>query len=192
MRGAFGLVSLLVVAAIGCWLFVTYNKPVLDAGRKSHDEAAQISGRENDGTPIGQTFVTDPEDKGGHLNDLLVKSVAPGGAMETYFGLKAGDQVTAIGSMTVRDLNDDSGLARAMMEESYQRRQPLVVLRNGTQLTLPADPNAPAPSPSPTPAPSAAPAPVATPASTAPPATQPKRRGIYDQLDLIRQPQQDQ
>ncbi|MDB5358543.1 MAG: hypothetical protein JWN24_4996 [Phycisphaerales bacterium] len=183
MRGAFGLVSLLVVAAIGCWLFVTYNKPVLDTGRKAHDEASQIAGRENDGTPIGQTYDTTPEDKGGHLNDLLVKRVDAGGAMEKHFGLKVGDQVITIGSINVRD-NNDADLARAMMDEAYQRQQELVVLRNGQQITLPMQAGAPAvPATSPsaqTPAASASPAPTT---QAAPP---PHRGNIRDQLDLIR------
>jgi hypothetical protein len=190
MRGAFGLVSLLVAVAIGFWLFTKNADNTLKSSKGARDEAQQISGRGADGTPAGETITTEPEDKGGNLNDLLVKSLVPGGAMESYYGLKVGDQITQIGNYDVR-ANNDVEMARGMLvQEGYEKHQPLTVLRNSQAITLPAQAGAP-----PLPAPSAStqapvsPAPAAPASQAAPP---PTRRGLQDQLDLIRRPQQDQ
>ncbi|MDB5173026.1 MAG: hypothetical protein JWO87_660 [Phycisphaerales bacterium] len=183
MRGAFGLVSLLVVIGIMCYVFVLYNKPVIETGKKAHDEAAQIAGRTSDGTPFGETFKRTPEDKGGRLNDIAVTGIVPGSPMETYYGMKNGDQVVTIGEMNVRDLNNDSGLAEALLTDAYRLHQQLVILRGGQQLTLPAQPGAPA-APAASPSAQAPGAPTSLPAAA--PSAPPARRGLQDQLDLIR------
>lgn len=141
MRAGFGLLSLLIVAGLVFYLtFGTkshpgYDAAVLEQGKTAREEAAQVSGRTDDSTPISETIQLDEVDAGGQFRRLKVLSVRPSTPMDTIYGLKVGDEIVKVGDMGVSD-NNDAGLAKALVYEAYGRNEPLVVLRNDQQITL--------------------------------------------------------
>jgi hypothetical protein len=66
-----------------------------------------------------------------------VSALDANGPMSTYFGLKVGDQITQVGPLEVSGMND-AGLAKAEVDEAYQKMMPLVISRNGQKMKLPA------------------------------------------------------
>lgn len=151
MRAIFGLVSLLVVVAIMAYLFSIYDIPVAKQGKIAQQQAQQLSGHDQDGTPAGQTITLDADYRNNKLSDLVVKSVVPGGAMDRFYGFQAGDKILTIGNYDV-DTNDDFELAKAnLVQEGFEKGMPVTVIRNGQKLQLP-QPNRPAPAAAPTPA----------------------------------------
>ncbi len=192
MRMAFGLISVLVTIGI----IILIMSMMLDsttgsipAGIRAQDEARQISGHGEDGQAATQSAHLVSDTSGGKLRGLTVKRVIPGGAYDTYFGLMPGDTIVEIeqsGSMMkVNDIsNGDSGLAKALVSDSYARNQRIIVEREGQRLTLPLQPGAvvaAAPG-APTTAPAAPAAPPA--AADAPPDD---RNPLVRQLDKIRE-----
>ena len=168
MRYAFGLVGLLVTVALIVWLMSISTGPTLRKGSQAKQQASQIAGRTEDGRPIGDTIKLEPQLRDGRLESIQVKSIEAGGAMQQYYGLQIGDEIIQVGSLDMETLSDP-GMAIASIQEGPQRQSELIVLRNGQRLTLPQQSTAPA----------------ANQLTTPPPA----RKGIQDQLDLIRTPQ---
>jgi hypothetical protein len=175
MRMLFGLTGLLVTIGVIVVLMssrLDYDREAIRAGRTATDQAQQFSGRDTDGQPITRTVDLQPEHAGGRLQGLRVHSVTPGGGMQTHYGLQPGDLIERVGTqggtlMNVREFGDDE-MARLQVFEAYRYQQPLVVNRNGQQLTLP----------QPAAQPFAAP--------DAPPVDQ--RDSLQRQLDLIQRP----
>jgi len=137
MRMAFGLVGLLVTLGVIIMIMHTYTLPAAQQAIKTKQ---RVESQFGSNTPEGMedaknSIVLDDVTRGGHFTGLLVKSVTPGGPMATDFGLAAGDTITAIGGMRLRD-NDDPELARAQLFEAKMRRQPLTVTRAGADLQL--------------------------------------------------------
>jgi hypothetical protein len=141
MRAGFGLLSLLIVAALCMYLtFGTkahpgYDATVLEKGRVAAREASQLSGRTEDQVPIANTFKLEEVDSGGQFRRVKVVSVDPGTPMATIYGLKPGDEITKVGDLGVAD-NNDFGLAEANIQEAYQRNEAMTILRDGEQMTL--------------------------------------------------------
>ncbi|HEX4796759.1 MAG TPA: hypothetical protein VH370_23405 [Humisphaera sp.] len=147
MRGAFGLVSLLVVGAIIALLFAKYSIPAAQEGKKAQDQVRQYSGRDDDGTPAERTIKLDAEPGSGPLKDLVVLSVTPGGGMEKFYGLRAGDKITAIGDVDVATLlagGNDPDFGREMLaQEGFSKKKPITVIRDGQTMQLPSASGAP-------------------------------------------------
>jgi S1-C subfamily serine protease len=139
MRGIFGLVSLLVVVAIMAVMFKTYSIPVAKRGKKVQDQVRQLSGRSEDNTPADRSIKPDAEPGGGPLKDMVVLEVTAGGAMDKYYGLQVGDKITAINGTDIRSLsNDDFEMAKAqLVQEGFEKRAPITVIRNGDTMQLP-------------------------------------------------------
>ena len=135
MRYMFGLVSLLVVVAIIAYM-MSMQSSSLKTAAHTRDETKKMAGYDEDGTRAMDTITLDTADAGGKTVAILVADIKKDGAFERHFGLKKGDKITEIGGQRVRDINDGE-LAKAMVQESYQRNQQLVVERNGKKLTLP-------------------------------------------------------
>lgn len=180
MRGMFGLVALLVTLGVVLMIFKMVEAPTLERGKQTHDEAQQMSGRGQDGRAAMDSFKTEPQQQGSRLTSLLVTDVTPQGAVEEYYGLKKGDQITAVGGqagvMKIGEAsNDDPEMAKMKVQEAFQGKSPIVVLRGGKKLTLPEPPGGQA---------------VAAPAPGAPaaqPQQQPKPPGnVYDQVNNIK------
>jgi hypothetical protein len=185
---AFGLVSLLVVLGICMLIFRQVEFPVLQKGHDAQNQAAQISGRDENGMPAMSSYTAQAHERaGGHMDGITIKTVIPGGPMQAYYGLAPGDVVVKIGEMRVPDIGvqDDYEMAKAQLDEAYQRMKTLTVVRNKTELVLPL----PAPATPATPAPAPAVS-SATPASSTPapstPATPPDN-SIGGQLRGIEQ-----
>jgi hypothetical protein len=142
---AFGFVSLLVTLGIIILVMSmmldkqTGSTPVAIAAR---EEAKQIAGVGQDGEAATQSAFFEEGQTGGKFSKLTVRHVVRGGAYDTYFGLKPGDEVVEIeqsGSMMrVNDIsNGDPDLARALISDAYARQQHIIVNRAGQRLTLP-------------------------------------------------------
>ena len=167
MRMAFGLVSLLVVIGIAALIFHSVEYSEIKSGEKAQDQARQISGHGEDGRDAMSSFQTQGKLRNGNLDALTVTSVRPGGALADY-GLQTGDEIISVDGMKVGDIsNNDAETAKAMVvQKGFSGNLPIVVMRSGKQLTLPADKNA-----------------VNAPAGTTPPAAnQPARNAVQDQL----------
>ena len=135
MRYAFGLVSLLVVVAIIAYM-MSMQAPALKTAAKARTDTKKMAGYDEDGSRAMDSITLDTADSGGKTVAILVADVKPEGAFARHFGLKKGDKIVEVGGQRVRDMNDGE-LAKAMVQESYQRNQQLVVERNGKKLTLP-------------------------------------------------------
>ena len=148
MRGAgFGLLGLLVVACI--IFFVSYGPiskqapngvvgQTLEKGKLAREQANQISGRDEDGTPVSESIKTEEQDVGGQFRRIKVVSLVPGGAFERAYKLKANDEISEIGGLPV-DMNNNYDLAQSLLMQSIQENKPLTVLRDGQKLTLTPD-----------------------------------------------------
>jgi membrane-associated protease RseP (regulator of RpoE activity) len=145
MRAGIGLLSLLLAVAI--ILMVMFSGPhggyvptVINTGQTARQQANQISGRDENGMPVKDSIVLEEDSSGGQLRGMVVKSVVSTGPMATAYGLKAGDEIVQVWGLRVRDQNDP-GMVKAQIYESYGRNQPLVIQRDGQELTL--TPNSP-------------------------------------------------
>lgn len=139
MRMAFGLVSLLIVLAICLLIFRTFEAPMLESGNAAQKQAQQLSGRDENGVPVMDSYKAQQHSTGSKIDGITITDLVPGGPMQTYYGLQKGDIVTDIGELSVTTLADPGGysMAKSMLDEAYQKQQSLVVNRNGTKLTLP-------------------------------------------------------
>ncbi len=173
MRAIFGLVSLLVVMGIIVYLFSIYSIPMAKTGKKAQIEVRQMSGHDEDGTPADRTVTLEPDQSGNKLRGMTVTSVVPGGAMDRFYGFQTGDKIVAIGDAEVSALsNDDFEMAKAMLlQEGYEKKKPVIVIRNGQRLELPGT-AVPLPS-------------SAQPASSSNPPSDSSSHSIADQLKAI-------
>jgi hypothetical protein len=180
MRAGIGLVGILLGVGLMVYLFSQSELPKIKEGERIKDEARQYSGRSQDDTPATESFATEPQMKGSKLAALQVTAVTPGGAMDTYYGLKPGDEIVAIGDSPIDALsNNDDQLAKAMVvQEGYQKKAALMVRRAGQRLKLPLPAAAAA-------AAAGAPASPAPASPDAPAPQPPKERGIQGQLQDI-------
>ena len=137
MRAMFGLVGLLVTVAVVMWIFSKTSIPTAKEGLKAQDQARQISGRGEDGVSAVDSFKIEPEFRGSELQGLNVTSVTPGGALASY-GLQKGDRILEINGNKVAVVsNNDPETAKALVHDAFRGSQPIIVLRNGVQVTLP-------------------------------------------------------
>ena len=163
MRMAFGLIGLLVAIGVVVMIMNTVLKKeqtVISVGNEAREEVKQIGGYSEDMTPAANSAtIEQKQSESGKLESLVVKDVVTGGALEKYFGLKAGDVIIEVNGMKVSETpGSDAELSKAWLIEAYQKKQPIVVVRDQKRVTLPQA--------------GAAPTPAATPAAgTAPPST---------------------
>lgn len=198
MRMAFGLASLLVTVAIMVYVWSFYTQGVSNSAAQVRPVAEQIAGVESGDLSghVSDHMKLTEYAPGGKLQAITVTRLDSGSSMQSYYGLRQGDQIIEVGPMKVREI--DAGLAIAMVQEAYQRQQPLVVVRDGrTTLSLPqpkpaavpyavpAQPQAAKPPP-PAAAPNQPPATPATPAAPAQAPVQPPVNPLHRQLDAIR------
>lgn len=154
MRMAFGLAGLLVTIGVIAWIMKSVYLPDTQASIHAQQHAQQvvdqISGKDENGTPIEQTYNLYAEERNdGKLQDFQVTQINPGSPMETTFGLKANDViVAAVDGHTVRtDMNgmSDEESARLAIRDAYTTGGKLVVQRGDQQLTLPVEKAQPKP-----------------------------------------------
>ena len=142
MRGAFGLVSLLLCIAIMAYVWSMHTSEVSRSSKEARQKAQQISGRDEDGKPALDSILTMPETVRGKFQ-LNVTRVDPGGAFDKVYGLRVGDRITVAGQFPL-DMYNDEATARSMLLMAYQSAvagptEPgarLTVIRNGKEMTL--------------------------------------------------------
>lgn len=138
MRMAFGLIGVLVALGVLVLMyshfFGSHTESVLQQGQKAKKEVEQIAGIGN-GMKITDSITIEPQMIGSKVDNVMVTSIVAGGPMATYFGLKRDDCIVEANGLHLRDF--DGEMAKAQVFESYQRKQPLVVLRDGEKITLP-------------------------------------------------------
>ena len=140
MRAIFGLVSVLVVAFIVIYLFASQTSKISKPAASAKEQAAQMAGTDPDtGGRASESAEIDLVTAGGKPDSVLVTKVTPGGAYEKYFGLKQDDTILQIGPLPVKGHPAVSNAEDAgnFLLEAYQKKQPLVVVRDGKQITLP-------------------------------------------------------
>src|SRR5262245_7159934 len=98
MRAGIGLVALLLGVGLMVYLFSIFSIPVARQGKNAQEEARQISGRGEDGRSALESIGLTRQEKNGKLVALQVTRVDPGGPMDLFYGLRAGDVITEIGS----------------------------------------------------------------------------------------------
>lgn len=190
MRGAFSLVSLLVVAGIVALLWSQHTAQIATSGSQARQEAEQIAGVDSTlGGRVSDHLTLECYSRGSQLESLHVTKITPGSAYQTYYGIQNGDYIDIVGPQPVKDIVDGE-MAKALAMEAYQRQWELGVWRNGKHYTFPAQKAlaaqaAGAAQPAGTPNAAATPAqPAAQPAAPAQP-QQPNVSPLQRQLDQI-------
>ena len=189
MRAAFGLVGVLgfLVAVIYFWshAYLPYTQQVLTQGQSAQTRVQQMAGVDADlGGKVEKHFVLKPVGRSGKFYGLQVQNADPGSIYARYYGIQVNDVIDQIGPQFVRDMDEQT--AQALATEAYQRKWELVVVRNGSRLTLPQNLTAPLPQPVAQQPSAAAPPPVAIDAPAQP--VPPVKRNISPlqrQLDAI-------
>jgi hypothetical protein len=189
MRAMFGLVALLVGVAVMFYVFTKNTADTLRVAKPMQEQAQQMSGRGQDGQSASSSFKVEPQQRGSQLDALLVTDVTPGGAADTFYGMKKGDRIIQISSggslMKINDAsNGDPGMAKDMLiQGSFEASLPIMVMRDGKQLTLPASAAPAAPGVTNTPAPTPTASATESPTPAAPP-QQP--HNIWEQANQIK------
>jgi hypothetical protein len=111
----------------------------LKTGKQAQEQAAQIAGIDESGKRVSDTYDLKEETSGGSLSGLRVTRISSTSPMRTYYGLAKDDVIVEFGAagsmMKVRETNDE-GMARALIAQAYQTKQPLLVMRAGQPITL--------------------------------------------------------
>jgi hypothetical protein len=135
MRFLGGLAALLVAVFITVWLWSAWTSQSVQQAKPALDMANQLAGQDSSGVKAKDSITLQPAESGGRLRALIVTGIVAGGPMETFYGLRADDQIIQAGSFSFRDA--DAALAQDMVLDAYTKRQPLEVVRNGQRLSLP-------------------------------------------------------
>ncbi len=201
MRWIFGIGGLLVTLLIVVMLLSAkggpgdYTVSVLKKGQEARGEASQLAGKDASGVRASDSITLEPVGTGSRTTSLVVANIMAGGPMQAQFGLVPEDKILEMGSMRVRDV-DDPEMAKALVLEAYQRKQDLIIERNGVKFRMPglipvdAANAAPIPVQAATPTipqqpPAALPQQPVNNAAATPPVEPRKRSSIYDQVNQI-------
>jgi ribosomal protein S11 len=128
---AVGLVSLLVTCGLIAFFWGKGCHPAdpVIRSQDAREKADRLSGH-----GIAQSIKLELEGSG-RAAAVVVRSIVPGGDMERYYGLAAGDRIVEIVDVGPIDLFDSSAPAMVLQEAARNRK--LVVIRNGQKLVLP-------------------------------------------------------
>jgi hypothetical protein len=152
MRAIFGLVGILVVVAVIVWFLgkgggLDHTQQVLQSGESARRQVNQFSGNDpQTGARASESADLEMLTTAGKPSGILVTAVVPGGAYETYFGLKRNDTIVAVeynGLRTdVKNMSASDEEARNQVLEAYQKRGRVFVVRNEQEIALPQAPAA--------------------------------------------------
>lgn len=141
MKGAFGLVGLLVVVGIVVYALgpgggTNYVGTVVEKGQKAEQQVNQLAGNARDGSmSFKESITVDEQSANGRTVALLVNTIKPTGPAATYFGLKRGDLITEIGPLEIKTMDGDAGLDFLM--DAYQKQGEITVMRDDQKIKLP-------------------------------------------------------
>src|SRR6266480_68837 len=138
MRGigaGFGLVAFLIAIAVSLWMGGSYHAEVAKYAIPAEKEAQQIAGQDEHGRLAINSMTMAPEVQNGKLKYVLVDTIDPQGAYAKWFHLQQNDAIIAVGPMDLREVDEE--FAKALIQEAYQRKQELIVMRGGQKISLP-------------------------------------------------------
>lgn len=145
MRAGIGLVGLLITMAIILYLLAgrgctgrSYLGTLADVKKEKGEWAQQIGGKDTTGRPFHESLTIEEWPETGALRGFQVSNVDPLGPAATHYALQNGDIILEIGSQDVGGAiinSTDSG--RDFLTDGFARGAPLVVRRNGQEITLP-------------------------------------------------------
>jgi competence protein ComGC len=143
MRAAFGLIGILVTLGVivAIWYFISL--PNIKQARQTQKKVeATLGALTSSGIQESKDSISlDARTRGGRFNGLIVKGIAPGGAMQVNYGLMTGDVIVGVHGNTFDAIaNGDSDMAEALVWEARGRQQILMVERNGKKIDLPWQP----------------------------------------------------
>jgi len=135
----FGLLAFLIAMAITMWMWGTYHKEVAHYGVRATKEAQQIAGQDEHGRLAINSLTLAPKVQNGKLKYVLVDTINPTGAYAKWFHLQQNDAIIGVGPIDLRDpsMGIDEEYARALIQEAYQKKQELIVMREGQKISLP-------------------------------------------------------
>lgn len=140
MRAGIGILSILIAVAI--IFIVAFSGPkggvipaVMQGGQVGQSEAAQLAGRDENGIPAQESITFEENSPGGQFRSLTVKKILPTGPMATVYGLVPGDEILQAGSYQFRGTGD-AELAKDMVFDAFGKNQPLIIVRNGQEMTV--------------------------------------------------------
>jgi C-terminal processing protease CtpA/Prc len=153
MRMAFGIAAFLVCIGVIVWImsaiWLPSAKQSLDVKKRVEPQVQQMAGRDAaTGRPVSESIKLAADKSGGRTNGFIVTSIVEDGALAKFYGLKRGDSIVEIGPQTAKEI-DQVDAAKDFLTDAFQRQSEIVVIRDGTKLTLPAKPAAGAPKPAP-------------------------------------------
>jgi hypothetical protein len=137
MRGAFGLVGILVVVGIifAFIHFTGYPEETLKQGNKAKEQASQMAGQDSQGVKAADSITLDPLVLDGKVRHVRVAKIMPDGPMAKHFGLMKNDSILAVGPLELKD--QDEGFGKILIVDAYAKQMTLTVMRNGEKITLP-------------------------------------------------------
>ena len=104
----------------------------LQVQKQTQSFGNQVSGKDADGKIVTESIKFEAGPKG-----VVVSTVTAGGAFDRKYGLRAGDVIQEIGSLSAKEQATDDRTADAYLRDAYARDWPLVVQRGTDRLTLP-------------------------------------------------------
>ena len=141
MRSMFSLVAILITVGLMMYLFAEHTSTISKANKEILPEVNQFSGRDSETGEAAYTTATlEPIEKNASMTAVRVTKVLTKSAYERYFGLHAGDVVTAVEYQAFK-----TPLKAMQMEDAkneifsgiFQKQGSLIVMRDNKELTLP-------------------------------------------------------
>jgi hypothetical protein len=129
MRGAFGLVGLLVCVGIVVWVWSQKGAHPADTAKEL--QKAQDRIEEFDPAAAMKSATLAPKEVNGKIVGIEVTKIDPSGAMAKKYGLQKGDIIISAGPLDVKESDGDK-----LVLEAYRTQAPLVVQRGSEKLTL--------------------------------------------------------
>jgi hypothetical protein len=134
MKGAFGLVALLIAVFIMVYLFAMDAEVATQQTKPAIAQAQRFASRDDNGVRVQDSIKLEPVLRGNKAVALRVADIMPGGPMDVYYGLEKDDQIVAVNKMKVRDY--DAEIMEAHVFESRMRQYELEVIREGQTIIL--------------------------------------------------------
>ena len=153
MRGAFGLVGILVVMAIILYALAgrmgcggrSYLQTVTGVKKEKEPLVNQWGGRDPRGRPFSESLTLAEWPDAGTLKGLKVTSIDPAGVAATHFGLQQDDVILEIGPHAVGGaIVDSAESGNDFLQETFRLSGRIKIRRGEQPLILPDQKTTPA------------------------------------------------
>lgn len=148
MKAGFGLLALLITMAIILVLLAgrgggctgqSYLQTVTNVKKEKEPIVQQWGGKDVRGRALYDTIQLVPWPESGAMRGAQVETVDATGPAATFYGLQAGDVIIqinsqAVGGYVITSADD----AEAYLTDAFRYSAPIVIRRNGEEMTLPA------------------------------------------------------